>query len=589
MREDLRDELYAVLERAVSLEEARIHLQALGFPVQRLNFQVSPQQFWSNLRQLLTEGAHPDGEFRLLRQIQPQFPDNKVLQRILHIEVGERAAAAAAQTSPPPGPPHGGYGPPGYGQYGMHAMAPPPYQQPHQVPGSPWAPAYYPPPHPGPHTPPTGAGPASPTGNEHPAPPPYTVRPHPQEVPTPAPEPQPPTDHHTLVFVAGSHHVQFIQTVQREEPAAQLLFVSNNGNAEVGQVAMLLEEPLSAKRVEILRRTLVDLGAPADLELLQQVHGHRPYLFHELRAQGPDTQPYSLDSVPSITTGHDIAAAVLGHGEGAYRDRLARRRRTVVDRLLPDGAWVELDPLSQTLYDSGVRDGDTLRVSPESTAGAGAPQERIRAILRVKREILRYAQQHTDFFRIDHMDDSEFPTVYDISFDAPGFRPPPEGAPPGSPPMPQNVHTVTILLTPQFPYGAPVAVWQTPVFHPNILGPERPPEWPPAAADAPDGLVCLGQLNRAYRPTMDFGRLCQMLVDIAGYRTYDVRSHNDGGEGWFNARAARWAASGKGEAMIREIGGVPSAPPRENPDGDAMSLRVRALRLRKADVVGDDT
>jgi len=91
-----------------------------------------------------------------------------------------------------------------------------------------------------------------------------------------------------------------------------------------------------------------------------------------------------------------------------------------------------LADLSRTLYDSGVRDGDTLHVWPESTAGA--PQERTRAILRVRREILQYAHQHHDDFRIEHMDDPEFPTLYVVSFRAPGFRPPPKDAPPGSPP-----------------------------------------------------------------------------------------------------------------------------------------------------------
>jgi hypothetical protein len=414
------------------------------------------------------------------------------------------------------------------------------------------------------------------------------VRPHPQDATAAegrprAEEPEPPTDHHTLVFIAASHHAEFMQAVQREDRSAQLLYVSNGEGSQVGQVAMLLSERLTSRRVEGLRAALRALDAPQDLEITQQVHHHRPFLFEQLHALGPDKQPYEFDNVPSTTTGHDVAAAVLGFGEGTLRDRLARRRRAVVDRVLPDGSFRRLADLSRTLYESGVRDGDTLHVWPESTAGA--PQERTRAVLRVRREILQYAHQHHDVFRIEHMDDPDFPTLYVISFSAPGFRPPPKDAPPGSPPEPQNEHTVTIRLVPNFPYEAPLAVWQTPVFHPNILGPERPRGCPP---EAPDGLVCLGPLQRAYKPTMDFGRLCQMLVDIAGFQTYDVRSQNEGGEGWYNARAARWAASKKGEAMIKRIGGVPSAPAQENPDGDATSLRVRALRLRKANVAGDD-
>ncbi|WP_037677791.1 effector-associated domain EAD1-containing protein [Streptomyces griseus] len=591
MRDDLRDALYRELEETVTPEEAGMYLASLRFPMHRLDFRTAPQLFWSKLRKLLDRGVLVDGEDSLIRQIAPAYPGNPVLQQAywsLSAPQANHFGGGHMPAQPPPPPPH-----PGYPQYGAPPM-PPQYQA--QTPEAPPQGYFAAPLPPDPTTAapgmgfPPGRGTPPFTGPYHAQQPqqPHPGRPHPQETiqtPTTPPDPEPaaPTEFHTLVFIAVSHHGDFIMAVQEEDLSAQVLFVSSGAGAPVGQVAMLLSEPLPPERVTALRNTLRDRGA-SDLEILQQVHGHRPHIFRKLHALGPDQQPYEFDNVPSTTTGHDIAAAVLGFGEGALRERLARRRRTVVDRSVPGGDWVELDPLSQTLYDSGVRDGDTLRVSPESTAGAGAPQSRIRAILRVKREILRYAQQHGDSFRIDHMDDSEFPTVYDISFDALGFRPPPEGAPPGTLPMPQPSHTVTILLGPDFPYGAPVAVWQTPVFHPNILGPERPPGFPPGA---PDGLVCLGPLNRAYRPTMDFGRLCQMLVDIAGYRTYDVRSHNDGGEGWFNARAAAWAASEKGEGMIKDIGGVPSAPARENPDGDAGSLRVRALRLRKADVVGD--
>ncbi|MFF3329846.1 effector-associated domain EAD1-containing protein [Streptomyces sp. NPDC002888] len=576
MRDDLRDELYRELEETVTPDEAGMYLSSLRFPMHRLDFNAVPQMFWSQLRKLLTKGVVVDGEDRLIQQIAPAYPGNPVLQKIFWSLVpAPPHHHGGGHAPPPPPPPHGGYAP-----YGA-PPAPPPYQA--QTQHAP--PNYFATPQePGPPAPAPGMGAAPPfTGPYHVHQPqqPHPGRPHPQDTPQAAAAP---TEFHTLVFIAVSHHGEFIMAVQEEDRSAQVLFVSSGAGAPVGQVAMLLSEPLPPERITALRDSLRARGA-SDLEILQQVHGHRPHIFRKLHALGPDKQPYEFDNVPSTTTGHDIAAAVLGFGEGALRDRLARRRRTVVDRVLPDGGLARLDDLSRTLYDSDVRDGNTLHVWPESTAGAGAPQGRIRAILRVRQEIFQYAQQHEDFFRIDHMDDAEFPTVYDISFDAPGFRPPPEAAPPGSPPMPQNVHTVTILLGPKFPYGAPLAVWQTPVFHPNILGPQRPPGCPP---EAPDGLVCLGPLNRAYRPTMDFGRLCQMLVDIAGYRTYDVRSHNDGGEGWFNARAAQWAASEKGERMIRKIGGVPSAPARENPDGDATSLRVRALRLRKANVVGDD-
>ena len=52
---------------------------------------------------------------------------------------------------------------------------------------------------------------------------------------------------------------------------------------------------------------------------------------------------------------------------------------------------------------------------------------------------------------------------------------------------------------------------------------------------APRGFACLGALTDAYRPDMDFGQLCQMLVDMAGYRQYETREvQEDDGEGYLN-------------------------------------------------------
>ncbi|MEU9478251.1 hypothetical protein [Streptomyces sp. NPDC048191] len=594
MNDELRDRLYAELARILTPQESGVYLYEIGFPNHRLDFRQTGQAFWAAVRKILDDGSMVGGEDKLISHIAPVYPANEVLQ-----EAWWAMTAATARGSGRPQPGAQFHPPGGFPPYGPSHMPPPTYPE-YQAQAQHWqaAPGYYgaPAAHPGPAAPPPGPG-----VPPYAAPPWHAVRQHPQDTPQAPPAPQapqapreprdpgpadpPPAEYHTLVFVAETHLNEFMQVVRRAQPSADVLFV-NAGVRPVSQVAMLLPQPLTQEQFEHLQDTLRGMGAPGTMEIHQQVHRHRPHMFQRLHAQGPDKQPYEFDFVPSTTTGHDIAAAVLGYGGEELQHRVARRRRTVVDRVLPDGSFQRLPDLSRTLYDSGVRDGDTLYVFPESTAGASAPHERNRAILRVRREIRQYADRHRQTFRIATMDDPEFPTRYDISFDAPGFRPPPADAPPGSPPMPQNEHSVTIWLGPQFPYAAPVVVWRSPVFHPNILGPERPPEFP---ADAPDGLVCLGPLQRAYRPTMDFGRLCQMLVDIAGYQTYDVRPQDEGGEGWFNARAARWAASEEGEAMIRSIGGVPSAPPQENPDGDVSSLRVRALRLRKARVVGDDT
>lgn len=353
--------------------------------------------------------------------------------------------------------------------------------------------------------------------------------------------------------------------MRRLDPRAELFFVSQGEGAQVGQIALSLTYELTQSQIDEVRRRLVGAGAPQDLEILQEVYDHRPYLLEELRVNGPDQQPYDLAGVPSITPVRDIAAAVLAHYEG----RMGRRPRTVVDHQQPDGSFHRLDP-AQSLHQAGVRDGDTLSVYPEATAGHA--ELRMQAIIRVREEMHRYADRH-EGFEIVHTDDPEFPTDYEIRFTARGLRLP-EHAPPDTFPRPerQDRHNVLILLGPNFPLVAPTVVWLSPVFHPNIAGPD------PARPDA-EGAVCLGVLADSYKPTLDFGQLCQMLVDMAGYRNYEITDS-------FNPYAAAWALTEDGRAMIEDIGGK---PPVADPPAEQGALRVGALRIRMTGGVADGT
>ncbi|MFJ8082664.1 ubiquitin-conjugating enzyme E2 [Streptomyces sp. NPDC096205] len=369
----------------------------------------------------------------------------------------------------------------------------------------------------------------------------------------------------TLVFVCSTHHAAFIEEVRRLDPRAELFFVSQGEGAQVGQIALSLTYELSQLQLDEVRRRLVAAGAQPDLEVLQEVYDHRPYLLEELRVHGPDQQPYDLAGVPSITPVRDIAAAVLAHYEG----RMGRRPRTVVDHQQPDGTFHRLDP-AQSLHAAGVRDGDTLSVYPEATAGHA--ELRMQAILRVREDMHRYAHSHEDFEIVD-MDDPEFPTDYEIRFTATGLRLPEHASPDAFPrPERQNRHNVLIWLGEHFPLTAPKVAWLSPVFHPNIKGPD------PAYPDA-EGAVCLGVLAESYRPTLDFGQLCQLLVDMAGYRTYEIRDP-------FNPIAAAWALTEEGRAMIEDIGGK---PPVDDPPAPRDALRVSALRITPTDGAADGT
>ncbi|MGW5128270.1 hypothetical protein ACWEQ7_30375 [Streptomyces sp. NPDC004069] len=510
----LKDRLYGELARILSTSEASIVLDTIRFPKDRVNITTTtPQGLWKVVQQKLEAGVLLDGETLLIRTVSEWYPANPVLREAL--EVVENNGGLDAPTEPRPHP------------------VPPQPDSPDEAVGESGAPG-----------------------------------PQPE-----APDEAPSAPCTTLVFIADSHHGEFIRGAWEEDSKSALLYVSADDEAAVGQVAVLLSQPLPQARVDALRQRLIGAGAPADLEILQQDCGHRPYLLQLVRAFGPDQQPFDLSGVPSTTAVSDIASAVLArYDTGPIRDRLRRRRRTVVDRRRPDGSFQRLDP-SLSLHDSGVRDGDTLNIYPESTAGVS--QLRIQAVLRVRREIFRYADEHQEFW-VDRVDDPDFPTEYDIRFRTPGFRPPDDAAPDALP-QPQAEHSALILLGPKFPLEAPAVIWLSPVFHPNIISEPK--------GDIPEGLVCLGPLDASYRPTLDFGQLCQMLVDMAGYRNYDVRYQRDGGGGWFNDRAARWAASEEGAAMIAAIGGTPSAEGVPESDSPA----ARALRLRKSDVVSDDS
>lgn len=537
MNNTLKDRFYAELASILTMAESHIFLDSIEFPKDRVNVRVDTlQEFWRIVRQKLDAGVLVDGDALLVRTVAAAYPGNPVVSEAFAVVESGGSLSAAGTSGPPESASREPEAPE---RTDAAATGPHPAEHGTEQPGPDATDDGI-----------TGAGTRSADDS------------------TPAAEPC-----HILVFVADSHHGEFIRGVWEEDVKSTLLYVSADDDAAVGQVAVLLSQPLPQARLDALRSRLVDAGAPADLEILEQECDHRPYLLKLVRAFGPDQQPFDLSGVPSTTPVSDIASAVLArYDSGPIRDRLRRRRRTVVDLCMPDGSFQRLDP-SLSLHDAGVRDGDTLNVYPESTAGV--TQLRIQAILRVRREIFRYANERREFW-VDRVDDPDFPTEYDIRFRAPGFRPPDDDSPCALP-QPQPEHSAVILLGAKFPLEAPAVIWLSPVFHPNIM--------PEPRGDLPEGLVCLGPLDESYRPTLDFGQLCQMLVDMAGYRNYDVRVQSAGGSGWFNDRAAMWAASEKGAEMIAAIGGTPSAE--GAPEGD--SPTARALRLRKSDVVSDDS
>jgi ubiquitin-protein ligase len=82
---------------------------------------------------------------------------------------------------------------------------------------------------------------------------------------------------------------------------------------------------------------------------------------------------------------------------------------------------------------------------------------------------------------------------------------------------PRNLHRCDIYLHLDYPRRPPVVTWLTPIFHPNILGPER------------NGGVCLGSWSAAE----SLADLCVRLCDLVTYRSINAQDA-------LNVDAATW-------------------------------------------------
>jgi len=82
----------------------------------------------------------------------------------------------------------------------------------------------------------------------------------------------------------------------------------------------------------------------------------------------------------------------------------------------------------------------------------------------------------------------------------------------------RNLHRCTIYLHLDYPRRPPVVEWLTPVFHPNLLPPER------------NGGVCLG----GWSASETIADLCRRLGHMVGWRSFNVNDALDG-------EAAAWA------------------------------------------------
>lgn len=105
------------------------------------------------------------------------------------------------------------------------------------------------------------------------------------------------------------------------------------------------------------------------------------------------------------------------------------------------------------------------------------------------------------------------PEHYEICFSTPGVALDAEHRP-----APRSLHRVGIYLHADYPRLPPQLVWKTPIFHPNILPPER------------HGGVCIGR----WAASESVADLCERLMRMVRFETFNIDDP-------LNPEAAAWA------------------------------------------------
>ena len=223
-------------------------------------------------------------------------------------------------------------------------------------------------------------------------------------------------------------------------------------------------------------------------------------------------------------------------------DRRGRSQRGVVDLVDPRNADnTKRLNADRSICDSGLRAGDTIRISPESRAGGVNQHDRNSTLTMDYNEMQALKMQNPKInFTVNR---TQAPDLYTLMLHYESFIEfiPNEGEPRKNNPQ-TDPHRVEIVLDALYPRRAPIVIWQTPIFHPNIHQRE--------------GIVCLGALQERYLPGMGLARLVRMLVEMVQWRNYDAYNA-------FNPEAAKWAESVENWPIIERIGGHPLQGPIE--------------------------
>ena len=248
--------------------------------------------------------------------------------------------------------------------------------------------------------------------------------------------------------------------------------------------------------------------------------------------EGPSGERFQA-TVPDDTPLSTMAADFAEARGWPLHDQQGRGQRAVIELVNPnDPDDTKRLNGERTVGESGLRDGDVLRVFPEAMAGGMVDErDRLRALISDQNELQNLCAREPQITFTANR--AHAPDRYEVTLRYPGFK----ELPPGERvPTRTDEHKVEIVLGGAYPREAPRLRWLTPIFHPNI--------------QMPEGGICLGELHDRYLPGMGLARMVRLLADLVQYRNFNP----DHG---VNQKAVEWVRDPANWDAITAVGGYP--------------------------------
>ena len=250
--------------------------------------------------------------------------------------------------------------------------------------------------------------------------------------------------------------------------------------------------------------------------------------------EAPSGDSFEAD-VPCGTPLKSVAADFFESQGWPAQDRRGRGQRAVVEQVNPNNPDDTKRLNGELDVCEALEDGDTLRIFPESIAGAVDHKARLRVLIADQNDMTELAERNPAIsFEANRTHAAD---RYEVTLRYRSFVELPPGA---QEPRIGDEHRVEIILGSDYPRRAPFVRWITPIFHPNIH----------------DGAVCLGVLQERYLPGLGLTRLVRMLAEMAQWRNFDAFHALEN-----NEEAGEWARDPQNFGQIQAIGGHPLQGP----------------------------